>query len=97
MPISLSPHPLANQSSSLSLKSCSKLLCFLMTVGRVSLAHPPSPAPEVEDLECTDAQPLMLQDEDMGGPPQHVSDDDETQVPTAAVFCSVQTGKKGQG
>ena len=47
----------------------------------------------VEDIKCTDAQPLMFpDDEDMGIPPHrgpHVSDD--TQMPTAASFCSVQT------
>ena len=72
-------------------------MLFDDSVGRVSLAHPPSPAPEEEDLECTDAQPLLLQDEDMGRPPKHVSDDDETKVPTAAAFCSVQTDKEDRG
>ena len=35
------------------------LMLFDDSVGRVSPAHPPSPAPEVEDLECTDAPQLM--------------------------------------
>ena len=65
------------------------LMLFDDSAGRVSPGHPYRHASEVEDIECTDAQPLMLQDEDMGGPPQHVSDDDETQVPTAAAFKAI--------
>ena len=70
------------------------LILFEDSAGRVSQGHPPSPSAAVEDIPCTDAQPLMFpDDEDMGIPPQQshpVSDDDETQVPTAASYCSVQ-------
>ena len=72
-------------------------MLFDDTAGRVSVVRPHSPAPEVEEIERTDVQPLMFQYVDMGGPPQHVSDDDETQVPTAAAFCSVQTDEEGRG
>ena len=49
----------------------------------------------MEEIECTDAQPLIFQDEYMGGPSQHVLDDDETQLPTAGAFAIVQTDKEG--
>ena len=73
------------------------LLLFDESVSMVSQGHAPSPAPEVEEIECTDAQPLMFQDEYMGGPSQQVSDDDETQLPTAAAFAIVKTDKEGSG
>ena len=73
------------------------LMLFDDSVGSISPAHPPSPAPVEEDFECTDAQLFLLQGEDMGGPPQHISDDDETQVPTAGAFCNVQTDEEGRG
>ena len=42
------------------------LMVFEDSAGRVSQGHPPSPSPVVEDIECTDAQPLMFpDDEDM--------------------------------
>ena len=31
------------------------LVLFDESVSRVSQGHPPSPAPEVEEIECTDA------------------------------------------
>ena len=71
------------------------LLLFEDSAGRGSQGRPPSPSLAVEDIPCTDAQPLMYpDDDDMGIPPQQshpVSDDDETQVPTAASYCIVQT------
>ena len=54
------------------------LMLFEDSAGRVSQGHPPSPSPGAEEIECTNAQPLMFpDDEDMGIPPQHVSDDDK--------------------
>ena len=46
------------------------LMLFDDSAGRVSQGH--SPAPEVEEIECTDAQPLSFEDEDMGRALQHV-------------------------
>ena len=47
------------------------LILFEDSARTVSQGRPPSPSPAVEDIPCTDAQPLMYpDDEDMGIPLQ---------------------------